>query len=309
MKKVIAIFLALIAAVVVIAGIGYFLSMEMGGFADQWPVLKKKFGELTSKMQQAADSKLGIDYKKQNQYLSEAEAGLKPLVGSTIGTVLGTLSIVFLLPVYAFLFMYYKTLLVNFIYEIFAEKNTKEVELVLTQTKGAIQSYMFGLVLEALVVAILNSAALFALGVKYAILLGLVGALLNVLPYIGGIIAIALPVLIVTITKDGFNTQLGVIGAYLIIQFIDNHFLVPYLVSSKVKINALVSIVIVLLGGALWGVSGMFLSIPFIGVLKIIFDRIPELKPWGKLLGDEQPTRHKGQIWKRKKAQVVINAS
>ncbi|MDP4265669.1 MAG: AI-2E family transporter, partial [Bacteroidota bacterium] len=153
------------------------------------------------------------------------------------------------------------------------------------------------LLLEALIVATLNSVALMILGVEYAILLGVLGAILNVLPFIGGIIAVLLPLTIATITKDGFGTQLGIIICYLVIQFIDNHFLVPYIVSSKVKINALISLIIVLLGGAVWGIPGMFLSIPFIGVLKIIFDKIPELKPWGKLLGDEVPTRHKGQIW------------
>lgn len=84
----------------------------------------------------------------------------------------------------------------------------------------------------------------------------------------------------------------------MIIQFIDNHFLVPYIVSSKVKINALISIVFVLLGNAVWGISGMFLSIPFAGILKIIFDRIEELKPWGRLLGSEIPVLRKGQ-WSR----------
>jgi predicted PurR-regulated permease PerM len=117
-----------------------------------------------------------------------------------------------------------------------------------------------------------------------------------VIPFIGGIIAVLLPLAIATITKNGFGTQIGIIIAYLVIQFIDNHFLMPYIVSSKVKINALISIIIVLLGGAVWGIPGMFLSIPFMGILKIIFDRIPELKPWGKLLGYEVPTRHKGQI-------------
>jgi predicted PurR-regulated permease PerM len=71
-------------------------------------------------------------------------------------------------------------------------------------------------------------------------------------------------------------------------------------VSSRVKINAFFSVVIVLLGGALWGVSGMFLSIPFVAILKIIFDRLPEMKPWGKLLGDDVPTHHKGEIWMRR---------
>jgi len=107
-----------------------------------------------------------------------------------------------------------------------------------------------------------------------------------------------LPLLIATVTKDGFGTQIGIIISYLVIQFTDNHFLVPYIVSSKVKINALASILIVLLGGLVWGIAGMFLSIPFIGILKIIFDRIPGLKPWGKLFGDEVPTRHKGEKWR-----------
>ena len=160
--------------------------------------------------------------------------------------------------------------------------------------------YMVGLLLEAIVVAVMNSVALLILGVDYAILLGVIGALLNMLPYVGGIVAIALPLIIASVTKDGFTTQLGVLGAYMLIQFIDNNFLVPFLVSSRVKINAFFSIVIVLLGGALWGVAGMFLSIPFLAILKIIFDRLPEMKPWGKLLGDEVPTRHKGEIWLKK---------
>ena len=104
---------------------------------------------------------------------------------------------------------------------------------------------------------------------------------------------------------DGFTTQLLIIGAYALIQFIDNNILVPRIVSSKVQINALISIVIVLMGAALWGIPGMFLSIPFIAVLKIIFDRIDGLKPWGKLLGDDIPTVHKGQIWGRRKKKSV----
>lgn len=297
MHNVLAIVLALTIAFIVILAIGYFLSFQIAGFTSELPTLKKKLVELFVQLQHELQNHFGIDVNKQNQALNEAKASMKPLVGQTIGTVAGTLGMIFLLPVYSFLFLYYKTLLLNFLYEIFAEENSKEVNVVLTQTKGAIQSYMFGLLLEAIVVAIMNAVALLLIGVPYAILLGVIGAILNVLPYIGGIIAIALPVIIATITKDGYQAQLLIIVAYSIIQFIDNHFLVPYIVSSKVKINALISIVIVLMGGALWGISGMFLSIPFIGVLKIIFDRIPELKPWGKLLGDEVPTRHKGQLW------------
>lgn len=274
-----------------------FLSTQIAGFADQLPALKKKSIELLHKFQHEISQKFNLNLKKQDELVSQAETGMKPLVGRTIGTLAGSLELILLIPLYCFLFLFYKALILNFLYELFDEKNSKDVGVILKQTKGAIQSYMFGLLLEALIVAALNSVALMILGVEYAILLGVLGAILNILPFIGGILAALLPLIIVTITKDGFGTQLGVIIAYLVIQFIDNHFLVPYIVSSKVKINALVSILIVFMGGAVWGISGMFLSIPFVGILKIIFDRIPELKPWGKLLGDEVPTSHKGQVW------------
>jgi predicted PurR-regulated permease PerM len=182
---------------------------------------------------------------------------------------------------------------------IFAEENAEEVSTVLRQVRGAIQSYMYGLLIEASIVATLNTFALLILGVPYAVLMGVLGALLNVLPFFGGILAALLPMMVATITKDGYHTQIGIALSYIVIQFIDNHILIPYIVSAKVRINALLSLVAVLLGGAVWGLAGMFLSIPFIGVLKIIFDRIPEMRPWGRLLGDKVEPRkmlRRGQI-------------
>ncbi|HMI62921.1 MAG TPA: AI-2E family transporter [Puia sp.] len=293
LPKVAAILIALALAIVIIAGIWYFLATQMMHFTDQLPALQRKTDQLMSQVQHDLSSRIPLE--KQNQYISEAKAGIKPLLGQLLGSVMGTLTTVFLLPVYTFLIIYYKTLMLNFLFEIFAEENAREVSTVLRQVKGAIQSYMFGLLIEGLIVAALNTLALMILGVPYAILLGILGAILNVLPFIGGVIAISLPVIVATITKDGFNTQIGIIISYIIIQFADNHFLIPYIVSAKVKINALISIVVVLLGGAVWGLAGMFLSIPFIGVLKIIFDRIPEMKPWGRLLGDEVPVRRPGR--------------
>lgn len=298
-----AIILSLLVAIFVIGGIAYFLSSQIAGFSNELPVLKKKIIELFAQFQAFIDQRLNINIQKQNEWINSAGTSMQPFIGQTLGTVVSSLLVIILLPVYTFLLLFYKTLILNFFYEVFAEKNSKEVEEILRATKKSIQSYVVGLLLEALIVAMLNSIALLILGIKYAILLGVIGAILNVLPYIGGLIAVALPVLIATITKEGFHTQLLIIIAYIIIQFIDNHFLIPYIVSSKVKINALISIIMILLAGAVWGIAGMFLSIPFTGVLKIIFDRIPELKPWGKLLGDDIPVHHKGEIWglRRKK--------
>jgi len=301
---VIAITISLALAFAVVTGIAYFLSSQIMGFSNEMPAFQQKLGSMFAQLQAWGQNKLGISMAKQAEWIKEAQSGLKPLATKALGTVLGSLTVGFLVPVYTFLFLYYKTLILNFLYEVFAEKNMQEVDTVLHNSKGAVQQYMIGLVLEGLIVAALNVLALFILGVKYALLLGIIGAILNVLPYIGGLIAILLPVLIATVTKDGFNTQIGIIVAYAIIQFVDNHFLIPWVVSSKVKINALISIVVVLFWGYFWGISGMFLSIPFTGVLKIIFDRIPDMKPWGKLLGDEIPFHHKGEIWNRRKRRL-----
>lgn len=298
-NKIVAISISLLLTILFVAGLMYFISSQIMKFSENMPTLQQKFSQLFHSLQVWLQNNYSLSLTKQSALIREAGNSLKPLIGQTLGTVLGTLSMIVLLPIYIFLILFYKTLILNFLYEVFAEKNSTQVSNVLKETKNAIQSYMVGLLLEAIIVAIMNSVALLILGVHYAILLGVIGALLNVLPYIGGIIAIALPVIIATITTDGYTTQLGIIVAYLIIQFIDNNILVPRIVSSQVKINALVSIIIVLLGGAIWGISGMFLSIPFIAVLKIIFDRVEGLRPWGKLLGTEVPVFHKGQLWGR----------
>lgn len=300
-KKILAIAISLSVTIIIIGSILYFISSQVINFGDNLPQLKLKFNEHFSQLQQWIATKINLPIAKQQKIINDALNDSQSLLGQTLGSALGTIVIIFLVPIYVFLLLFYKTLIINFFHEVFAEENTDKVSEVLGETKSAIQSYMVGLLLEALVVAVLNSVALLLLGVEYAILLGVIGALLNMLPYIGGIIAIALPVIIASVTKDGFSTQLGIIGAYALIQFIDNNFLVPFLVSSRVKINAFFSIVVVLFGGALWGVAGMFLSIPFVAILKIIFDRLPEMKPWGRLLGDEVPTRHKGEIWLRRR--------
>lgn len=307
MPKVVSIILAMLIAILVLIGLMYFLSSQVAHFFDDLDAIKLKLSQLLHELQTWLQGTFGLSTKKQVQILNDAANSSKAMIGQTLSGVLGVLSVVFLIPVYTFLIMFYKTLILNFLYEVFSEENQKKVGEILGETKSAIQSYIVGLLIETTIVAVLNSAALLILGVQNAILIGVIGAILNLLPYIGGIIAIALPVLMATLTTDGFTTQLLIVAAYALIQFIDNNILVPRIVSSKVQINALISIVIVLLGAALWGISGMFLSIPFIAVLKIIFDRIDGLKPWGKLLGDTIPTEHMGQLKRLRRKKPALS--
>lgn len=297
LPRAVSVLITVLFGMACIAALFYLIGSQMAQFTDAIPLLKVKLKALVDTGESWINLQFGITADKQVAFVKNAIDSGHSGLGSTLGTFFGTLSLVLLIPTYTFMLLFYKTLLLNFIYEVFAEEHYQKVGEVLAQTKTAVQSYIVGLLIEMIIVAVLNSAALLLLGVKYAILLGLLGALLNMLPIVGGIIAILLPVIIVTITKDGFSTQLGVIIAYLAIQFIDNNVIFPRFVSVKVQINALISIIAVFLGNALWGIPGTFLSLPLIAVVKIICDRIDELKPWGKLLGDTVPTRHIGQFW------------
>jgi len=176
----------------------------------------------------------------------------------------------------------------SFIINVFDKKHTDKIVEILQEIRLMIQQYLAGLIAEMACVAFLNSIGLLLVGAPYAVLLGVIGAILNLIPYIGGIIAMFLTGLI-TLTNTGDSSKmLLALGVYLVVQFIDNNFLVPRMVGSRVKLNALISLVAVLIGGALCGIGGMFLSLPFMAMLKVIFDRIDELKPWGNLFGDEE---------------------
>ncbi|RYY32383.1 MAG: AI-2E family transporter, partial [Sphingobacteriaceae bacterium] len=217
LPRILSIIAAMLVAIITVAGLFYFLSSQMAQFGDSLPMLKQKFAEILLETKHWITARFGVAEAKQDAMIKDALESSQSMVGKTLNGVLGVFAVVFLIPVYVFFILFYKTLLLNFVYEVFAEENSKKVSEVLVETKSAIQSYIVGLLIETLIVGVLNSAALLLLDVKYAILIGSLGAILNLIPYLGGIIAIALPVLMATVTKDGFTTQLGVIGAYIFI--------------------------------------------------------------------------------------------
>jgi len=288
-RRVLAILLALITLFAVIFGIFYFIGAQISLFRDALPELKVRATELLEQGMRWFSNRFHVSQSQMDAWIDQKtseglnQAGGK--VGSTILNLSSVLVLVFLVPVYIFLFLLYKPLLLTFFLRAFSEDVSGTVKEVLTSSKSLIQSYLIGLLLEMLIIAVLNSTALLIIGVDYAIVLGVIGAILNLIPYIGGVIAIGLPV-IMSLLSGNPATALIVVAAYTVIQFVDNNFLVPMVVASKVKVNALVSIIVVLVGGALWGVAGMFLAIPLTAILKVIFDKVPGLGAYGLLIGD-----------------------
>lgn len=291
-NRTFAISLAVLSAFILIGILAYFIFSQAALFSDALPEFKKKFLTMFNEAIGWVSANLNVSVPKINAWIEQTKAeGLdnsSAAIGTALSTAGGFLVLFFLLPVYIFMILFYKPLLLEFISQLFSSGQQEVVSEVLVESKSLIQSYLIGLLIEAAVVAALNAAGLLALGIEYAILIGVIGALLNLIPYIGGLVAISIPMLMTIATKSPIDA-LWVFILYIIVQLIDNNFIVPKIVASRVKINALVSIIVVLIGGAMWGVAGMFLSIPLTAIVKVIFDRITPLKPFGFLLGDNQP--------------------
>ena len=290
--RVLAIILSLIVTMLMIAGIFYFFISQISLFSESLPRFKQKFLAFYNDGEHWIARTFNVARWKVDAWVTKTQKQSmdngSAVIGKTAGTIGAVLTTFVIMPVYVFMMIYYKPLLLEFISKLFPKGQHSIVVEVLTKTKGLIQKYLLGLLLEALLVAALNSVGLLILGIPYAILLGVIGAFLNMIPYIGGVVAVALPMLLALATRQPVDA-LYVLIVYLVVQFIDNNFFVPKIVASKVKINALVSIIVVLIGNALWGIPGMFLSIPLTAIIKVIFDRVEPLEPFGFLLGDNQP--------------------
>ena len=272
-------------------------------FSESFPQFKIKLTQATDQFVNWYAHEFNYSRSKINKWMSETQSdAISNYAYGKAFAQLGKMSVALLLvPVYLFMILYYKSLLLEFIRKLFRLEHHTAVVEVLTNSKIIIQSYLVGLVFEMLIMAVLNSAGLLLLGIDYAIMLGIIAAILNIIPYIGGIVGTLLPMLIAFVTKDSLVYPLMVLVIHIFIQFVDNNYIVPKIVASRVQINALISVIGVLIGGALWGVSGMFLSIPLIAILKVIFDHIEPLKPWGFLFGNIVPTNSKFSFIKLKK--------
>lgn len=222
------------------------------------------------------------------------------VLGATIISLSSMLLFLAFLFIYTFLFLVYRSLLMKFFIAVFLETNTRVVKDIIAQVQVIMRQYILGLLLEMAVVATAVSIVFSLLGVKYAVLLGVVTGLFNLIPYVGIFTALALSSLITFATAAGSGQVISVAVTLVVIHLIDSNILLPLIVGSKVKINALITVIGVVLGEMIWGIPGMFLSIPVIAVLKIIFDRVDSLKPWGILLGDEHLKK------KVKKAKKVV---
>lgn len=292
-NRVVSIVIALSCALLLMAGLIIFISSQFHKFGDALPQLKERVTQLYREVTMWGAETFNLSYAKMNSWIEkgkdEGMSSGKEVLGNTVNTLSHFLILLLLIPVYIFLLLFYKPLILKFISKLFStDKHTTVID-ILAESKILIQQYLIGIMTEMAIVSTLTSIGLFFIGIQSPILFGVITGLLNMIPYVGVLVANILFATIALVTKS-VTAGVLTLGLYVLVQFIDNNFIVPRIVGSKVQINALATILVVLIGGELCGVAGMFLAIPVTAVFKVICDRVEPLEPLGYMLGDTMPS-------------------
>jgi predicted PurR-regulated permease PerM len=275
--------------VAVIAAVAFMISTQVSTFADNMSTIQSKAKEPLGQAQAYVEQQIGMTPQEQEQVVKEQTQkqiqqgpGLpaKILSGITSAVTGLVLSLVI-----TFLMLYNKEQFETFFVRLYDDKDTEKVKTVVGQISQVSQKYLTGRAMSVLIIATMYSIGLLIVGVKNAILLAGIAALLTVIPYVGTVLGGLFPVLMALLTQDT-QTALWAAMVMIVIQTIDNYFIEPNVVGGEVNLNALWSILSILAGGMIWGVAGMILFLPLFGIIKIICDHVAPLKPVGYLLGE-----------------------
>ncbi|MEN4762549.1 AI-2E family transporter [Chryseobacterium sp. C39-AII1] len=292
---------SVLVMLVILAGLIYFFGSQLSDFSKDIPHLRTQFTTVFENLQHWISKTFNVKIDDQLDYINQGLNKLLSSSGVILGFTFGIFStgfgfILFFILFFIFI-LNYRRVLNNFIVTVFNEKHKASVQEVVNEVRVMTKKYIIGLCLQVFIVSILTSIVLTVLGVKYAVLLAVLTGLLNVIPYLGICISLVISCFIAFATGTPVTCFYVVLG-YIAVHIIDGNIVLPFVVGSKVKINALFSFLGILLGEHLWGIAGMFLCIPAIAILKIIFERVEGLQPWGRLLGEEQKPDKKKKKYK-----------
>jgi predicted PurR-regulated permease PerM len=294
--EILSISICILLLFIFIGLIAWFFSAQIGKLIEDFPQLQKNVALHLNELSGWINKKTHFSTERQLSILREQSSKIINNAGSMLGGAATSLTSVFVLlglvPIYIFLIIFYKNLLLRFIFLWFPSGSHESLKDAMEETQVIVKSYLIGLLIQITYITILLGGILMILGNKHALLIGVIFAILNLIPYVGALLGNIIGVLLTLTSSEELSPIVTVLIVIAAVQFLDNNILMPKIVGSKVRINALASIVGVIVGGAVAGISGMFLSLPVIAVLKIIFDRSETFKQWGVLFGDERPARN-----------------
>ncbi|MBY0436448.1 MAG: AI-2E family transporter [Cyclobacteriaceae bacterium] len=284
-----AIFISLLMLLLLVVVVFFLLVQQFTLFLKEWPTIQLKVHDLVSTITRSAINYYSITEAQQEKWAQELATRLISFLvdgfPSVVTASVYSFVLLIMVPLFAALILYYRHRLVEILFYIFPQERHEDLRSILSLTIGAYYNFIKGMALVYLIVGVLNSAGLLILGVPHAIFFGFVASILTFIPYLGIMVGSLLPLTMAWITFNSVWYPLGVILVFTIVQYLEANVIFPFAVSSRLNMNALATLVAIVAGGIIWGVSGMILFVPFAGIVKLIADRHPKMKLWSLLIG------------------------
>ncbi len=276
---------------------------QIAAFQNDIPKIKQRANQAIGTTQEFIQQKLNIPPAKQKEIAKEqakSSPGSGPgIVQRILGAISSTIGSFVLVLVYTFLMLYNKEQFHNFFMKLYRGQDEEKVRRVVDKIATVSQKYLTGRAMSVLVIATMYAVGLSLVGIKNAILLACVAAMMTLIPYLGTVLGGLFPVFMALATEDTVQPALYAAGVLFVIQTLDNYFIEPNIVGGEVNLNALTSIFSIIAGGLIWGIAGMVLFLPLTAIIKIVCDNVEPLKPFGYILGEpggQKPSRIKAWV-------------
>jgi predicted PurR-regulated permease PerM len=269
------------------------IAVQVSNFVQDIPAIEARVNAIIASLHNYIENRFNIPVDEQKIILQRqvkkfGQSSRSFLTGFISGLSGLIINLVIIL-VFTFLFLFGKEKYYNFFLKIFPGTDNRKKKEIINKIGLVAQQYLTGRILSMAVLFILYLIALLIIGIENAFLLAAIAALVNIIPYVGPLLAGVFPFLVALVSYDSFSPAIWVVITFSIIQAIDNYFVTPFVMGGEVKLSALATIFIIICGGYIWGIAGMILFIPMLAIAKIIFDHIPGLEPYGFLIGN--PTK------------------
>jgi len=292
MSKGLSIVTCVLAFVAILVGIVWLITWQVTDLASDLGNIEQKVNKMIADLKQTINQKFGISPKKQEELMKNSGASGATSMVSNLGSgLMGFLVDFILVLVYIFLFMYYRSHIKKFILQLIPAKEKRNTEEIISGIEKVSQQYLTGLGLMIVGLWIMYSIGFSIVGVQFAVFFAILCGLLEIIPFVGNLTGNLLTVLMVVVQGGGSGMIIGVLITYAVVQFIQTYILEPLVVGAEVNINPLFTIFVLVAGELVWGIPGMVLAIPLLGIAKIICDHIEPLKPYGFLIGQEKKSK------------------
>lgn len=298
--------LCVLVFVLVAAAIITLLSFQIAGISKDMSGIQQRVGKISEQLKEYVSNTLGISKEEQQKMMekqqSSASGNSGAAVAAVTGSLLNGLVNTVLVLVYMFLILFFRNRFRQFVLKLVPAVEKEKAETILFKSSNVARQYLSGLSLMIGCLWVLYGIGFSIVGVKHALFFAVLCGLLEIVPFVGNLTGTGLTVLMTLTQGGGSSMILGVLATYLVIQFVQTYILEPLVVGAEVNINPFFTILVIVAGELIWGIPGMVLALPLTGIMKIVFDHVPALQPYGYLIGEDKKPDKGGQLIKKVKS-------